>query len=248
MSEPKILLLDIETTPHKVYTWGLFNQNVAVSQIIEPTEVLCWAAKWLGEEEVHYRDWSQDDMIPCIHKMIDEADGVVHYNGKAFDMKHLNREFLLSGLGPPSPYKNIDLLTCIRGNFKFASNKLEWTSLQMGYEGKVQNRGMALWIDCMAGDPKAWEEMRAYNEQDTKLLEGMHDELRPWIKGYPNHNLYAHNVEPTCPNCGSDKLHKRGIQYTAVRAYPRFNCQSCGKWSRGRSMERGQDKGTLQGN
>jgi predicted RNA-binding Zn-ribbon protein involved in translation (DUF1610 family)/DNA polymerase elongation subunit (family B) len=239
MCGPKILLLDIETSPHLGYFWGLFKQNIAPSQIIEPSSVMCYAAKWLGEDEVTFKDWSEKDFIQTIYDMIGEADGIVHYNGKAFDMKHLNREFLLAGLGPPSPYTNIDLLSTFRTNFKFASNKLEYTSLQLGYDGKVQNRGMQLWIDCMAGDLKAWEEMKAYNIQDTVLLEGMHNDLLPWIKGYPNHALFGNSGDRyVCVHCGSEQVQRRGKQRTLVRVYARYHCQDCGKWQRDRLYDK----------
>ena len=42
-----ILLIDIETAPNKVYTWGLWNQNVSLNQIDEVGYTLCWAATWV---------------------------------------------------------------------------------------------------------------------------------------------------------------------------------------------------------
>jgi len=47
----KILMLDIETTPMQVYTWGLWDQNIGINQIIKPTEMLCFGAKWQGKKE-----------------------------------------------------------------------------------------------------------------------------------------------------------------------------------------------------
>lgn len=245
MSGPKILLLDIETSPHLGYFWGLFNQNIPISFIKEPTEVMCWAAKWLGEKKIEFRDWHEEDFLTKIHEMIDEADGIVHYNGRSFDMKHLNREFLLAKMKPPSPYKDIDLLTCVRANFKFASNKLEWVSVQAGYDGKVKHRGIQLWLDCMDDDCKAWKEMKKYNIQDVRLLEDMHNELRPWIKGYPNHGLFNGASKPTCTNCGGTELQSRGTYRTKVRTYRRYHCQQCGKWNRSRNQHGTTPDGTL---
>jgi len=51
-SEAKILFLDIESAPSRVYTWGLFNQNIALNQIEEPGYTLCWAAKWFGKKKM----------------------------------------------------------------------------------------------------------------------------------------------------------------------------------------------------
>ena len=44
-------------------------------------------------------------MIKGIHKLLDECDAVIHYNGSKFDIPTLNKEFLLHGLHPPAPYK-----------------------------------------------------------------------------------------------------------------------------------------------
>ncbi len=41
---PKILLLDIETAPHRVYAWGLWGQDIYLDQIEAPGYTLCWAA------------------------------------------------------------------------------------------------------------------------------------------------------------------------------------------------------------
>ncbi len=247
MNGPKILLLDIETSPHEGYFWGQWNQNIPIGMIKEPTKILCWAAKWHGQKTVHFRRHTEEDFLTKIYDLIGEADGIVHYNGKSFDMKHLNREFLLAKMGPPPPYKNIDLLTTVRTNFKFASNKMEWVSIQMGYEGKVKHRGFELWTSVMAGDEKAWREMRKYNVRDVVQLEEMHDELLPWIKGYPNFGLFVNDDDPRCINCGSKEIirtHKPS--YTAARMYNRYHCEACGKWQRGRFQCETTGKGVLK--
>ena len=46
--EFKILLFDIETTPHTSYTWGKYDQNVIAFK--EYGDLLCYSYKWLGEE------------------------------------------------------------------------------------------------------------------------------------------------------------------------------------------------------
>jgi len=50
----KVLMLDIETSPHKAYVWGLWNVNIALNQIEEPGSTLCWAAKWLGDKPLMF--------------------------------------------------------------------------------------------------------------------------------------------------------------------------------------------------
>jgi len=243
----KILLLDIETSLHKVFTFNLIKAYIPPKQIIEPTKVLCWAAKWLGQKRTHFRDIRDEDFLSLIYSMIDTADAIIHYNGKAFDMKHLNREFLLAKLDPPSPYKNLDLLSVMRQNFKMASNKLEWVSIQLGYEGKIQNRGVQLWIDCQEhNDPKAWHEMKRYNIRDVTEMEPIYHDLLPWIKNHPNWGLYVDgNTDRICTNCGTSRVKKNGIERTHVRTYQRYKCLECGTPLRGRKQLHRTSEGVL---
>ncbi len=128
----------------------------------------------------------------------------------------------------------------------FASNKLEWTSIQLGYDGKVQHRGFQLWLDCMNGDASAWREMKRYNLQDVRLLEDMYAALLPWIKNHPNWGLYVDaDKNRICTNCGSSKVKKNGFERTRVRTYRRYRCLRCGNPLRGRTQFHKTAKGVL---
>ena len=161
---------------------------------------------------------------------IDEADAIITYNGKRFDMPTLNREFLLQGFKPPSPYKDIDLLQTARNKFKFASNKLDYIAQELGVGQKTSHEGMPLWIECMSKNPKAWKLIKKYNCNYVRLTEQVYLKLQGWITIHPNHNLYHKNN--VCPNCGSHNLQKRGVACNTKNMYQRFQCQGCGKWSR----------------
>lgn len=237
----KVLFLDIETTPIEAYTWGIWQQNVAISQIIAPTRMLCWAAKWEGEDYVYFaseKDWTREVMVQEIYDLVCQADAVCHYNGTQFDMKHLNREFLELGLPPPENYKNIDLLRVVKQSFKFPSNKLEYVALTLGIGSKLENPGMKMWIDALAGDAAAWQLMEEYNVQDVLLLERLYEKLQGWIKGHPNRALWVEDQSnPICPNCGGTHLILKGIERPArVNAYQRYKCNDCGANSRGRKI------------
>ncbi len=249
MSDMKILILDIETAPNLVYAWGLFNQFIAINQIVEPTYVLSWAAKWAGEKRISYRKHTAVDFLERIWSMIDEADAVVHYNGKAFDMKHLNREFAEEGLSPPHMPAQIDLFTVVKKQFKFPSNKLEYVAQQLLGKGKVGTGGMGLWIACLNGESWAWRKMKEYNIGDVELTELLYFKLRGWITNHPNHGLFVKDAEnPVCRNCGSDHVVKKGNQYhtTGVMAYARLKCRNCGANLRGRVAVKGKRKVSQQ--
>ena len=145
-------------------------------------------------------------------------------------MPTLNREFLLQGLNPPSPYKDIDLLNTARGKFKFASNKLDYIAQELGVGQKTSHEGMPLWIECMSKNPKAWKLMKKYNCNDVILTEQVYDKLKGWIQIHPNHNIYSDGM--VCMNCGGKKLQRRGTSRTLAKTYVRVQCQSCGKWGK----------------
>ena len=241
----KILHLDIETAPNVVYTWGLYNQNISINQIVEPGYTLCWAAKWDDDSQVLFDSVYQSSpkkMLTNMHKLLEKADAVVHYNGKKFDIPTLNREFLLYNLSVPTPYHQIDLYQVIKNRFKFASNKLDYVCQQLGLGAKVHHKGMELWHSCMQGDEKAWGIMERYNKQDVRLLPKLYRKLLPWIKNHPNHALFSDTTRPVCPNCGSTHIQKKGIETTATMQYQRYRCADCGTPIRGRVNVMSSDK------
>ena len=230
----KILLLDIETSPNTAHVWGLWQQNVSINQLMESSYVLCYAAKWLGEKDIYFDSVHQSKpktMLKGIHALLDSADAVIHYNGTKFDIPTLNKEFLLTKLLPPSPYKQIDLLRVVRSNFRFPSNKLDYVSQRLGLGKKHAHEGHELWVKCMNGDKDAWKRMEDYNIQDVVLLESLYDNLLPWIKNAPNRNLYQDITG--CPTCGSHHLQKRGTAVSTTGTYQRYQCKDCGSWSQG---------------
>jgi len=94
---PKVLLLDIETTPEISYTWGRWKQFISQGQVIEHPYVLTWAARWLGSDVTmskkltDYPGWSvstrdDKDLVTDLWALMDEADYIVAHNGDKFDI------------------------------------------------------------------------------------------------------------------------------------------------------------------
>ncbi len=173
-------------------------------------------------------------MLKGIHSLLDQADAVVHYNGKKFDIPTLNKEFLLYGFLPPAPYKQIDLLSVARTQFRFPSNKLDYVAQALKIGRKTKHAGHELWIRCLNGEEQAWTEMEEYNRNDVVLLEQVYFKLLPWIKHHPNQNLYSAE-ELICPTCGGHHHQRRGLAYTTTCTYQRFQCTECGSWFRERT-------------
>lgn len=247
----RFLFLDIETAPHRVYTWGLFGQNVSIDQIEEPGYTLCWAAKWHGAKNVMFdsvEDGDTERMLKGIYDLIREADAVIHYNGSKFDMPTLQGEFLKFGYQPPPPYKQIDLLQTARKKFRLPSNKLDYVARHLGITGKVKHKGMELWTACMAGDPAAWRVMKKYNIQDVRLLANVYERFLPWIVEHPHAGAFDPDMRGlTCQTCGSGNLIRQGYKVAKTGRYQQFRCGDCGSWMRHRLRDKDEPPMKLVG-
>lgn len=240
----RVLTLDIETSPNLAHVWSLWNQNVGLPQLLDASEVMCFAAKWLDEDDTTFSSGHRDGygaMVHRAHELLSEADVVVTYNGDRFDLPHLNREFLRAGLTPPAPYASVDLLKEVKKTFRFQSNKLDHVAGQLELGGKVKHEGHELWVNCLRGDEEAWRQMETYNRHDVVLTEKLFDRLRPWLRSLPHPGLYDGNDLDGCPACNSGNLVRRGFAHTRLGSYQRYRCEDCGKWSRGGKRVAGVD-------
>ena len=248
----KILLVDIETAPNRVFTWGLFNQNIGLNQIDKPGYILCWAAKWFDQKKVMFssvKKHKNEGMLRRIYSLLDEADIVIHYNGINFDMRWLQAEFMKLGWSPPSPCQQIDLLQTVKRRFRLTSNKLDYVLGFLGLGEKVKHDGFDMWVGCMNGDKHYWQEMERYNRGDVTQMEKVYVALRPWIVNHPNFALYGNGKNRVCPNCGSNHIIKRGTYRTNVMSYQRYHCEDCGAWSKERvnNLEKDHRKNIVKG-
>lgn len=241
----KILTIDIETRPNLAYVWGLWDQNIGLNQLEEVGSVISWAAKWHGTKKIHFASDYHDGhetMLEKVWDLLDEADVVIGYNTKNFDIKHLNREFVLAGMSPPSPWVDIDLIHVVRQNFKFSSNRLQHVATELGLGGKVDNGGFDLWVACMKMDDIApWNMMMKYNKQDVVLTEKLYDRLLPWIKNHPHRGLYGGD-KLACPRCGSTDNISRGYYKTKTGRYRLAQCKDCGGYFKANRVEDASDR------
>lgn len=237
----KILVLDIETSPALAYIWRTFKENISNEQIVDPTRMISFSAKWVGEKKVRtYTEWDDGafGMVLELWDLLNEADAIVSYNGKSFDIPHINREFIFWRLDPPAPYAHIDLYQTVRSKFKFMSGKLGWVVDVLDLGGKMAHEGFGLWRSVLEGDPKAQKRMAKYNAQDVVITEALYLELRPWIGAHPSVALIDGHAH-ACPACGSTRLQKRGVQRTSVSEFQRYQCNECHSWSRtGRAVSK----------
>ena len=196
IGEPRVLFIDIETSPIKAWVWPpLYETNVI--KVIEGTKIICVSYKWNHEDEIRvislprYRGYKAgvvNDLLLCkaLWKIISQADCIIAHNGDRFDIKKINGRFFLNGIQPTTPYITIDTLKVARKFLGLDSNKMGDICEALGIGRKLATRGRDTWLGCIAGDKKSWQEMEAYNKHDVDLLVEVHNRLLPWAMSKPN--------------------------------------------------------------
>lgn len=245
-----ILVIDIErqgALMDDVWEGKQYNNWVGPGRVIEPSRTICFAYRWIGERKTHFVaewDWDlpQDNtspapggghrlMIEAARDLLDEADYVVGWNSKNFDVKHLNAGFFNYGITRPMPHVDIDLMLQNKRAMLLPAKSLSYVTKLKGHAGKIKtDPKLRRRLRFSAGDDlaKAKREMERYNKRDVNETLAVYYDMRPWITGM-NLGLYNEDGELQCPNCESTHLHRKGIQAGQSYAYQRYQCQNCGK-------------------
>lgn len=269
---PKVLIVDIETSPLVVYTFGTFDQNIGNNQIIQDSKILSWSAKWHEDahgnvngphNKVMYMDQrkngkiTEEDpkLLKGIWDLLDEADVVIGQNSKAFDTKRLNAAFIdpKIDLKEPSSYKQQDCLLIAKRRFKFTSNKLEFTTDKLNKKYKKLKHGkfpgFSMWKECMHGNQEAWREMEVYNKHDVLSTEEYYNKIQAWDNTGPNFSAYYDGYHHIC-RCGSIEFQKRGYFISAAGGkFQRLKCKTCGAEVRdGKNMVDKEKRDSLKKN
>lgn len=231
--------------------WDMWKQNISINAVVQEKEMICWAAKWEGDEEVHGASTfyeGKDHMMTRLHDLLEEADVVVTYNGDRFDLPIINQEFLFLGIAPPKPYTSVDLIRTVKRRFNGSSNRLNWWLRMLGLAEKTETGGFDLWMGCLRGESESWDHMIVYNKDDVRRTEDLYRRIHPWI---PNLPVAAPVVDdagaavPTC-QCGSTHLQRRGYKATlSGMFYQQYQCMSCGRWHRARISDKSVPKNSV---
>lgn len=249
-TSPKILFLDIETAPMVVYAFQLKTDYITPDKIITPTFMLSWAAKWYGKDKIMSGVLSpiqviaHDDIEICksVHKLLDDADIVVAYNGKRFDFRKLNYRFIVNNLNPPTTYRVVDPITTLRSRFGFDSNRLDFINTMLGISCKTETN-FQLWADCVCGNAQALKKMVEYNKNDVVILEQNYLKLLPWISNHPQVATYTNDTETVCKRCSSVNLIRTDkFNFSNLGKYRIYMCSDCKTENTSRINELSKDK------
>lgn len=176
-------------------------------------------------------------LLKDLWTLVDQADVLIHQNGKKFDRRKINARLIYHDFKPPSSYKQVDTFLLGKRHFGFTSHSLEYMAkfLNVKYK-KLQHKkfpGMDLWDEVLKGNIDAWNEMERYNRNDVLALEGIFDKMIAWDNSI-NVNLYYNTITDFCI-CGNNTFKKNGWDYKANSKFQRWACKKCGSESRDKS-------------
>jgi len=241
---PKVLFIDIETSPLMAYVWGRYKQNIYQPMMISETYILTYSAKWMHKEDIIFGYVSKEDVkdendynvVKDLRDLIEEADIVIGHNLDEFDIKVIKTRMVYHNMPPVSPFKTIDTLKIVKNNFRCSSNKLNDVCEYFGIGSKREDGGFPTWKGYMSGDEVAMNTMIEYNIGDVDLLIKLYEKIKSYHKSHPNVQLYYDNsYDIMCPCCGSDDFVKTTkYVYTNISKFEAYQCNNCGKWFRGR--------------
>ncbi len=249
MSEPRILIWDLETLPNMTEAfkhWTGLSQYPGITFKSQLQSIICCGWKLFGKhEKVHcenawdFKSWNKDvndDYALCKHirenVFTDDIAAIVTHNGKSFDLKVLQTRLLFHGLPLLPKIPHIDTKQVAKTNFSFFNNRLGNIGEFIANDKKMENGGWELWVKVMQRHAPSQKIMSDYCKQDVILLEKIFRKLRPLATAIPNHNHFTAGKQGVCPKCGSTRLQKRGIVYSATKAYRSYFCKDCGGWHR----------------
>lgn len=183
LKEGRVLIYDIETSPNIGWFWRAgFKQNIGTNQITKERAIICVSYKWLGEEEVYNLVWDKNQcdkfLIEQFVEVLNEADMIVGHNGDNFDIKWLKTRALYHRIPMLPNYKQFDTLKVAKSKLYLNSNRLDYISKFLGFEGKIQTTP-DLWNRVVIlNDRDVLKDMLDYCDEDVRQLEKVYNELK----------------------------------------------------------------------
>lgn len=236
----QILFFDIENGPMTTFNWKTRADYIGHYMVKEPNYMLVWGARWRGQKRIHQgvvtpteaRNGDDRRIIEDLANLIREADMVIGHNVDKHDLAITRGRVLVHGLEPLPPTRSIDTLKIAKRDFGLHYNGMEPLCELAGIEtGK--KIGMARWRKALAGDKASLDALKEYNKGDVIASEKLFDWMLPHAQRI---SRLVDGPGFSCPFCGNSTLIKRGFYRTQVSTFQRWQCTTCNKYSRSKSL------------
>ena len=218
---PKILIFDIESSNLK----GDFGV------------CLCVGFKWYGQKQVHiisisdYRAWLSDPsndkgVVRDFAKVFEQAEIVVGYYSKGFDVKFLNARLMTYGFNCLPPVPHVDLYFAAKRSFALSRKSMA----NVGYHLRVPDKKTPLegreWVKASTGNLNALKGVIRHCKADIIVTEKLYEKMRPLIRQHP-----PVTKDEACDTCGHTNFTKPVIYLANTKKNKyRMRCKVCNSW------------------
>ena len=224
----------------KITAWDIEASNLAADFGV----VLCVGFKDVGTgrtQVLNILDYVKDDsnlikaerrLLKDVSSRLLESDVWLTHFGTHFDLPFINTRLLYHRLPTlPGNFSMIDTWKISRNRLKLRNNRLITISEFLGTEDEKNAIKPEHWLRALGGHRPSMDYIVEHCKRDVLVLEEVYNRLRPLVLDHPNRGLV--DGRGGCSVCGATRLVKRGFHITRTRKYQRYQCSSCGSWSKG---------------
>lgn len=171
-----ILYIDVEISKSLVYNYGLRvpTKYISPDNLVRERYMISWAASYVGNDRVwsdcvtpsDAKRWDDKNIVRGLWEIMTSAEIIAGHNVNGFDIKQINTRFKKHGLRPIVGKKVLDTLSIARRTMAFESNRLDFISKWLGFDGKDDITN-ADWLAALEGDKKTLDKIHKYNRGDV---------------------------------------------------------------------------------
>lgn len=215
MTDPKVLIYDIETTLVRANVFWSGKQYISYKQLIDEPKIITIAYKWLGSDDIKVIVWDNkkkcdEDLIKQFIVEYNKADMVVGINNNKFDNRWVNARAIKYNLSVNTFVKSLDVQREAKRLLRVPSYSMDYLTKYFGLTNKLQHSGLVMWEHICFGTQeeadKALEEMTGYNYGDIVATEELLFKLLPYLNLPTNLGVLAGEHRWACPFTGSENV------------------------------------------
>ena len=164
---------------------------------------------------------------------------LTHYGGPGrYDLPFVNSRLIYHNLQPlPVNYPMIDTWKISRNHLKLRNNRLVTIQQFLKLHDSKNAIQPEQWLRALSGHVPSMRYIVNHCRRDVLVLEQTYLRIRPLVLEHPHMGMGIRGVV-SCPNCGGTHLHKRGFHLTRTRRYQRYQCRTCGSWTKSAKWEK----------
>lgn len=221
-----------------------FRLTVRPENIVQERAIICICWQWEDDETVYKATWNDGDdreLCETFAQVLWKAGEAIAHNGDRFDVKWFRTRCLYHDIKLPIELTTLDTLKKVKKYFYLNSNRLDYISKFLGFEGKSESN-WGMWEEVtlhamatrMGLNPgscqETLDEMVGYCQEDVRQLRKVFDRIKNHIDHNTHRGVQQGEEKFSCPECASNNIHCFNTRTTKAGMKKRqMKCKDCHK-------------------